>query len=307
MLIAQIEGFLATARAGSLRGAADELFVTQPALTARLRALEEELGAELFVRSRRGMALTDAGRGFLPYAERALASLADGRVYVADLARGVTGELAIGAAPAVSTYVLPRLLVRYAQLQPNVRLVVRTGHSEEIVEMVLRGEVAVGLIRELRDPNLEARALYEDELVLVAPADHPFAGAARIGVERIAETRLVMFDRTSSWFEVTSHLFRAAGVAPASVMELDNIDAAKRMVVHGLGVALLPWTAVADEVADGTLVIVRIAGTSPLRRRIVAVRRRDAGQPAGVVAAFLAMLRTIADLVPDRPGTDVDD
>ncbi len=307
MLIAQIEGFLATARAGSLRGAADELFVTQPALTARLRALEEELGAELFVRSRRGMALTDAGRGFLPYAERALASLADGRVYVADLARGVTGELAIGAAPAVSTYVLPRLLVRYAQLQPNVRLVVRTGHSEEIVEMVLRGEVAVGLIRELRDPDLEARALYEDELVLVAPADHPFAGAARIGVERIAETRLVMFDRTSSWFEVTSHLFRAAGVAPASVMELDNIDAAKRMVVHGLGVALLPWTAVADEVAAGTLVIVRIAGTSPLRRRIVAVRRRDAGQPAGVVAAFLAMLRTTADLVPDRPGTDVED
>src|SRR5919106_1652029 len=101
------EAFVRVARAGSISRAAEELYVTQPALTARIQALERSLGSELFVRSRHGSRLTEAGRALLPHAERALSALRRGQEAVAEVASGGGGRLTIGAAPAVSTYVLP--------------------------------------------------------------------------------------------------------------------------------------------------------------------------------------------------------
>jgi DNA-binding transcriptional LysR family regulator len=297
MLLAQVEGFLETARQRNLSRAAAALHVTQPALTARLQGLEAELGVSLFVRGRRGMDLTDAGRAFLPYAERAVAALDDGATLVAEFARGGTGELILGAAPAVSTYVLPPLLVRFTERHPRVRLSVRTGHSEEILEMALRREIDLGIVRELRHPDIESRPLYEDELVLVVDADHPFARRSTIELDEMAAVRLILFDRTSSYYDLTNAFFREAGIAPNGVIELDNIDAAKQMVEQGLGIALLPQTAIAAELADGRLQAVAIQGASPIRRRIVAIRRRDLGAVAGPAAAFLEVLAGVSGIV----------
>jgi DNA-binding transcriptional LysR family regulator len=295
MLLGQIESFVEIARTGNLSRAAARLYLTQPAVTARLQGLERELGAELFVRTRRGMRLTEAGRAFLPHAERALASVAEGRRAVVSSQRGGAGELAIGAAPAVSTYVLPALLARFHEEHPTARLSVRTGHSEEILEMVLREQVELGLTRELRHPDIESTPVYEDELVLVANRDHPFARRVIIRLEELSREQLVLFDRTSSYHELTSALFRAAGVEPAGVMELDNIDAAKKMVQQGLGVAFLPATAVAAELDAGSLRAVAVADAEPIRRRVVCVRRKDAGRAVGLVAAFM---RTLQELPP---------
>ena len=298
MLTGQVEAFLEIARRGNLSRAAETLHVSQPALTARLQGLETELGSTLFVRGRRGMQLTDAGRAFLPYAQRAMVALDDGASLVAELGRGGAGELVLGAAPAVSTYVLPGLLVRFTQRHPRVRLVVRTGHSEEILEMALRREIDLGLVRELRHPEIESRPLYEDELVLVAQADHPFAERGHIGVDEVATARLILFDRTSSYYDLTNAFFREAGVSASGVMELDNIDAAKQMVGQGLGIALLPMTAVAGELADGRLRAIAIDGAAPIRRRIVAIRRRDLGAVAGPTAAFLELLGGVGEILP---------
>jgi DNA-binding transcriptional LysR family regulator len=292
--LAQVEGFVEVARQGTLSRAAEGLFVTQPALTARLQALEAEIGAPLFRRTRRGMELTEAGRAFLPYAERALTALREGGELVGELGRGIAGELVIGAAPGVGTYVLPQLLVRFTEHNPNVRLVVRTGHSEEVLGMVLRNEIDVGLVRELRHPLVESQPLYEDELVLVVEPGHSFAETGRIALEAISGERLILFDRTSSYYDLTNALFREAGVAPRGIMELDNIDAAKQMVEQGLGVALLPGTAVSAELEAGTLNAVTIEGARPIRRRIVAIRRQDAGPPTGTVAAFYLVLGAFA-------------
>ncbi len=300
MLLAQVEGFVEIARSGNLSRAALTLHVTQPALTARIHGLEDEVGTALFTRGRRGMELTEAGRAFLPYAERALAALRDGTDLLADLGRGSVGELVIGAAPAVSTYVLPAVLVRFVARLPQVRLVVRTGHSEEILDMAVRGDIQVGLVRELRHPLIESLPWYDDELVLVAQPGHPFSAVPAIALQRITEDRLILFDRTSSYYDLTNTLFRQAGVVPRGVMELDNIDAAKEMVFQGLGVAFLPRTAILGELASGHLAEVRIANAAPIRRRIVAIRRRDLGPPTGVAAAFLDVL---AEDVADRTRT----
>jgi DNA-binding transcriptional LysR family regulator len=240
--------------------------------------------------------LSEAGRSFLPYAQRALGAVAEGRQLLAEVSRGGAGQLALGAAPAVGTYVLPAILQRFHAAYPNVQLSVRTGHSEEVLELVLREEVEVGLVRALRHPEIQSIPLYEDELVLVTTPEHRFAAQDEIVVEELGGEQLILFDRTSSYHDLTSSFFREAGVAPRGVMEVDNIDATKKMVRQGLGVALLPYTAVAEELSSGALATVPIADATPARRQIVAIRRRDAGKPSGYVAA---LLDTIADASDD--------
>lgn len=288
MLIAQVEAFVDVARLRSVSRAAEALHVTQPALTARIQGLERALDTTLFVRTARGMRLTEAGEAFLPFARRALETLSDGRRAVDSVERGGAGRLSVGAAPAVSTYVLPTILKRFSEIHPRVAVSVRTGHSEEIVDLVLREQVDVGLVRALRHPDIASTPLYEDRLVLVVEPRHRFAARPSIDLEEIGREQLVLFDRTSSYHEVTSALFRRAGVVPAGVMELDNIEAAKKMVQEGFGVALLPHTAVASELDAGTLRAVEIVDAEPVGRQIVAVRRRDRSAELGAVASFLA-------------------
>lgn len=299
--MAQVAGFLEIARQRNLSRAAEVLHVTQPALTARLQMLEADLGAPLFERSHRGMRLTDAGRAYLPYAERAAEALDGGRALVGEHARGTVGRLTIGTAPAVGAYVLPGLLARYVERFAAVRLVVRTGHSEEVADLVARGELDIGLIRELHHPGIVVQSLYEDELLLVVPPSHEFVGLGRIDVEHLADATLVLFDRTSSYYDLTNAIFRAAGVAPRSIIELDNIEAAKQIVRQGLGVALLPHTAIAGEVARGVLRVIPMNGVAPTRRRIVAIRRAGSGQvTAPPVQGFLDVLGRIHEILPRR-------
>lgn len=291
MQIDRLQTFVEVARAGTITRAAYALGLSQPALTERLRALERELGADLFVRTRRGVRLSDAGRELLPHAERVLGAAAEGRRAVEQMSRGEIGRLAVGAAPAVGTYALPPALRRFQLAHPHVHLSVRTGHSEEVLDLVLREEVQVGLVREIRHADVEVTPLYEDELVLVVERSHPFAARGRIRISELAGEHLVTFDRASSYSELTQALFREAGVAPRGVIELDNVEGAKRCVAKGLGVALLPRQAVRSELASRSLRPVAIAGARPIRRRIVAIRRRDAGDPGRIVSAFLELVR----------------
>ena len=296
--VSQLEAFVAVARIGTISGAAEDLLVSQPAVTARLQALERSAGATLLARSRRGTRLTDAGRALLPHAERALAAVTAGRRAVGDVVAGVGGRLTIGAAPAVSTYVLPAVLHRFQSAHPEVQLSVRSGHSEEVLEMVLREEVEIGLMRPIQHPDVVSVPIYEDELVLVVHRGHPFASSGRIRMDQMAGEYLILFDRTSSYHELTSSIFRQAGIHPRGYLEVDNIDAAKRMVEQRLGISLLPATSVLAEIGTGRLFPVTVADMPPVRRQIVMARRRDVGEPSAVVAGFVATLEAL------RPGRE---
>jgi len=292
-MLPQIEAFLEVARRQNLSRAAEALFVSQPTLTARLQSLEAALGEQLFIRTRRGMRLTEAGDAFIPYAEHAVAALADGRERLAELRRGVAGRLILGAPPTVSTYTLPALLARFSAAHPGVRLAVKTGTSEEILDMVLHDQVQLGIIRALANQEIETIPLYTDTLVLIAGPGHRLARSSPgrpARLDELAGEVLVLFGRSSSYLEFTTATFRQAGVLPGSVLELDNIEAAKKMVERGLGVSLVPTSTVAGELAAGTLARIELVDAAPARREIVAVRRRDAGPPSGAAGLFLDML-----------------
>ena len=286
MLLKQVECFLAVARLGNVSRAAEEMYLTQPALTARIKALEEELGDQLFVRTSRGMRLTEAGKEFLPHAERAVESVAEGKEKLKEL-RGVTGgRLVLGASPGVSTYALPPILERFCGAYPKVSVSVRTGHSEDVLEMVLKDEVQLGLAREISHPEIESMTLYEDEIVLVVYPQHRFTEKGSTELSEVGQEQIILFDRASSYYELTHSLLRGAGIRELRTIELDNIEAAKRMVEHQLGVAFLPRTAVVRAVEAGRLCMIEVEDNPRVSRPIVALRRRDV-PPTGAVDAFL--------------------
>ena len=298
MLNAQVEGFVAVAREGNLRRAAELLYVSQPALTARIQGLEAELGTPLFRRTRSGMELTHAGRAFLPYAQRALESLRGGAALVAELSEGVIGELAIGAAPAVSAYVLPELLARTPSGIPTCVSwsAPRTPRRSWTWSSGARSSWP-SCARCATHGSPTARCSRTSWCWSPVPTTRSRLRARSTSRPSTAHSS-ILFDRTSSYYDLTNALFRGAGVVPRGVMELDNIEAAKRMVERGLGVALLPGTAVAQSLAAGSLTEVTLVGAEPIERRMVMVEHQGSRAQPETAAYFVSLLRRIPELIP---------
>ncbi|HUF54636.1 MAG TPA: LysR family transcriptional regulator [Dehalococcoidia bacterium] len=288
----QIEAFVQVSTHNSFSRAAEALQLTQPSITARIQALERELGEELFERGGRGVRLTDAGRVFLPYVERILQQLQEARDAVEEVRSVQLGSLRLGCAITVSTYVLPNILNKFCGEFPRVDVVIRTGRSEQVLNMLLSDEVQVGILRALTHPETESIDLYEDETILVAYPGHEFAASAEAQIAEVAREPIVLFDRGSSYYGLIHDLFRKANVIPNVAMELDSLEATKRMVEEGLGIAMVPAVTVKRELDAGTLVRVDITDVEPIRRPIALHYRRNRKR-SRAVQAFIDTLTAI--------------
>jgi DNA-binding transcriptional LysR family regulator len=277
--IPRLEAFLEVARLGSMRAAARSLHLGQPALSARIVALEDELAARVFERTKRGVRMTLAGRALLPHAQRALDAVAAGRTAVSQVEQGDDGELVIAAVSAINASVVPELVARFRRYHPGVHLYVHTGSAERITELVTFGTARVGLIGEAaptRDPRLSITPLYEERLMLTARPEHPFVAEGPIPIARLADATLIFYDRGSDDHELAQSLLRKARVAPYGVIEVDSVDTARRLVARGLGVAWLPSTSAVPEIEAGRLAAVGLADAPEMRRRIVALEPAEA-------------------------------
>jgi len=303
MEIDQVETFLAVATFGGFHRAAEALRISQPAVSARIRALEDSLGVRLFTRSRGGLVVSDAGRTFRPHAEQLLrtAALARQAVHDSQPASGV--PLQIATALSISVYFLPDVLKRFQRAHPNVIVSIRPGHSKEVLDMVLAEEAEIGLARSLQHPEVETISLRDDPLLLVA---HPRRGPAhtrRAHLEKVASWPLIFYDHGSSDWTLTHGLFRRAGLVPNTAFEVDSIETAKRMVERGLGLSFLPQLAVGRELRLHQLSAIKLLDAEPLRRSldVIHLRRRPL-RPEG--RAFLQMVREAAAQNPwsGNPG-----
>lgn len=292
MELAQLDAFIAAADCGSFSRAAELLHVAQPSLSNRIQSLEREVGQVLFERMGRGVKLTDSGRAFLPYAQRIKRTLDDGLLVLAGTRDGTAGRLMIGSAPAVGTYVLPRLLKVFCDNRQGIDVLVRTGHSDEVLQMVLDDDVQVGFGRPIQHPEVRTIVLYSDELVLVVSSQHRYAKRGTVKVDELQDESLILFDRDSSYYGLIVGLFRDLGVVPQQQMQLDSIEATKKMVEANLGIALLPEVSVEREIRLGTLHKVHIESAEPVQREIAVMYRRNKPQ-SGPMAAFLDLLGEI--------------
>src|SRR5881392_2670184 len=299
MEIPQVEAFLAVGTFGGFRRAAEALRLTQPAVSARIRALEGSLNVRLFERGAHGLALSAAGRALRPHAEQLLRAVALARQAVHDLRPASGGALQIAAVLSICTYLLPDVLKRFQAAYPKVLITVRSGHSKEVLEMVLRGEAEIGLARSLRHPEVETLSLQDDPLVLVArPSAWP-TRERRARLEEVADRPLIFFDRGSSDWTLTHGLFRRAGLVPNVVLEVERIETAKRMVERGMGLAFLPHLAVVNEIRRRRLLALEISDAEPLSRSLDVIhpRQRPLSQEA------LGLLKTLRAAVGEEAGS----
>src|SRR3989475_6505817 len=174
---------------------------------------------------------------------------------------------------------------------PKVMITVRSGHSKEVLEMVLGGQAEIGLARSLQHPEVETLSLRDDPLVLVARPDSHVVRTRRVRLEDVAAQPLIFFDRGSSDWTLTHGLFRRAGLVPNVVLEVETIETAKRMVERGMGLAFLPHLAVVNEIRRRTLAAIEIVDAEPISRSLDVIHPR-ARPLSGEARALLGVLRS---------------
>src|SRR5258708_900915 len=173
----QLAYFEAVSRHLHFPRAAEELHVAQPSVSQQIRKLETELGSPLFHRMKRQVALTEAGKTFLPHVKAVLQRLEEARLEVQELSGLRKGALAVGAPPSVGTHLLPRALAAFSQRHPGISLTFREAGSRTLITLLENGELDLAVvIQPIRHPALETLPLHEEELLLAVPRQHPLAG-----------------------------------------------------------------------------------------------------------------------------------
>lgn len=291
--------FRAVAQQLSFRKAAEELYLTQPAVSLQIKALEEDLGVQLFDRTGSRVALTAAGRLLLDFAERAHALLGQAEQQIAALTGEVAGQLVLGASTTIAQYVLPRLLGEFLKSHPRVQLSLISGNTERIVDAVVAHEIAMGFTEgPSRTKDVKETAFLTDEIVLVVPAGHEWAERQRITAQELMTAPILMRERGSGTRHVLEMALERHGVKPASLhvaMELDSTEAIKSAVEVGLGVGFISkWAIAKDSRAGASLRIVEVDDLRIPRKFLMVAA--PGPEPQGVVREFRRFLEYQASM-----------
>lgn len=292
MQIIQLEAFLEAADRGSFRQAAASLQLSQPSVSARVQSLEEELGVALFTRMGRGVRLTETGKSFRPYAERAIQALKQGKGVIDDIKDVSGGSLHIASARAIGTYTLPSILDRFRQQYPTIKVHINIGRSSDVLQMVVDGEVEIGLSRILTHPNVVTMHLYDEDICLATSPDHDFALNGVASIYDVAREPLILYDRESSYFVLIDQVCREAGISPRVEMTLDSIEATKHLVELGMGISFLPRSAVKHELERNSLALVPLTEGHIVSLPTAIMIRKEA-QYLPATLAFIEVLKDI--------------
>ena len=276
--------FREVATRGSFRRAAEVLYVTQPAVTQQIKALETELRQRLFDRGGGQVRLTDAGRTLLTFAERSGALLRQAEESVAAVEGRVQGTLLVAASTTIAQYLLPRLLASFAARHPEVALQLESANTERVVERVAAGGAALGLIEgPAHRSDLLIEPWIQDELVLVVPGDHAWAGRD-IAPAELRSAGLLMREQGSGTRAVLEAALAGAGMPVETLrisMELGSTEALLACVEAGLGVGFASRFALRRQRKLGTLAIAKLAGVTVSRElKLLRQRGPDGGGPA---------------------------
>ncbi len=301
----RIRVFRSVARHLNFSRAAEELLLTQPAVTQQIKALEDEFGVPLFDRGGGRISLTPGGAALLPFAERMKVIGEEAVAAVASAYGQQAGELTLGASQTIGQYVLPSLVASFLKSHPRVTVTVRSGNSDAILESLVAREIHMALIEgpeQRKDLHIEP--FMEDHMVLVVPAGHEWADH-ELEVGDMCRQKLMLREFGSGSRRVVEQALAAAGIKAKDLctgMEFDSNEGLLSAVEAGLGVTFVSRWAVRNQLALGTLKLARVRGLKLSRQFSMAY---PAGpEPTGSVGAFRAVLLTHAqDLAPRTRGT----
>lgn len=286
-----LQAFAAVAEHGSFSAAAEQLHLTQPAVSKRVALLENQLGCSLFDRIGRQTTLTEAGRALLPHAQLVLQELRAARRHIQDLRGGVTGLLSMGISHHMGLHRLPEVLKRFSQQYPDVRLDIDFLDSEEAYERVLLGEVELGVITlaPVEKPPLQQTPIWKDELVVAVARNHPLATQQRVGPRALSQYRAILPGLNTYTGRIVKALFEQQQLPLDVSMSTNYLETIKVMVSIGLGWSVLPRT-----LLDDSLCGLALTGQK-LSRDLGVVTHRERSL-SNAAAAFLELLMKERDI-----------
>jgi DNA-binding transcriptional LysR family regulator len=293
----RLKVFRAVAEHMSFRKAGEKLYLSQPAVTLQIKALEGELGTTVFERSANGVKLTTAGQILLNYAERLCRLAEEAENSLANLKGEATGELVVGASTTLAQYVLPPHLAAFARRYPALQLQVFSKNTEHIVEAVAAKHFGLGLIEGppfRRDVKVEP--WFDDELLLAVPASHEWAEAGVIAAEKLQQAPFIIRELGSGSRHVIEAGLQKAGLRLSSMriaMELDSTEAILSCIEAGLGVGIVSKWALDRRLRARTLAAVRIEGQRITRSFSFVLTQAPFVEPAAET-----MMQFLQDAVP---------
>jgi len=270
----QLHTFLEIVRLKSFSKAAETCFRTQPAISAQVRQLEQELNATLFERLGTRIALTPAGRIFAEYAEQILELRRRAQDAINELERVPRGALVIAANEATCLYVLPQVFSEYSRRFPNVQLLVDRQYGGRVVQAILENQADFGFTQlPVQERKIQAVRIHSDQIKVIAPPDHVLARLDAVSAKDVVPFPLILPKtgttrrRLDAWLELVEDLIQIK-------MELDSTEMLKRFVMAGLGISFVAETNCREEIAAGKLAAVSLA-PEPLIRQVGLVYRKD--------------------------------
>jgi LysR family transcriptional regulator, low CO2-responsive transcriptional regulator len=289
----KLEIFATVVRTGSFSAAAQQLLMTQPAVSQHIHDLEASLGTRLFERGRRGVTLTPAGTQLHEYTRAIFELVAQAENAITDVGNLAAGQMQIGATPGISVYLLPDPIQQFHSRYPKLQVSVQTGITPQILEDLRLGKLDLGLIEgELDaavDTVLGVQMLDVVEQWVVVGPQHPWWGRAEVAIAELNGQTFVLRQRHSQtriWLE---GVFQQHRLHPRIAAEFDNVESIKRTVINGTSITVLPDYAVQHEVEMGRLWLLHVAGR-PLQRTLKVVWNRET-YTSPVARAFLEYLQ----------------
>lgn len=299
MNLHELQTFVSITQLGGVSRAAGRLHRSQPAITRRIKLLEEQLGVPLLERGPGGSVLTEAGRTFLPYAEAILAALKDGAQAVQALQGADHGVVSLAIVGTLAGTNIVEQLRRFSAKHRNARLELRTANSFEVSDLVRRGEVSLGL-RYFADPSpaLVSQQISEERVLVACSARHNWGGKRLRDPEQLRGDQwfaLPMTRHRGSFAHLLARQLASAHLDDVPVMIIDSLSAQKRLIEAGIGIALLPESSIQEELRLGTLRTIdvpRLQTTVPIH-----VLHRKNGYLTGASRTLLSIISS----VPVRP------
>ncbi len=282
MELRHIEVFVAVAREKSFTRAAEFLGLSQPTVSLHVQSLEKELGVRLFDREGRSVGLTPAGKVFFPYAQEMVALKEKALLALKKFLGSVEGTFVIGASTVPGEYILPKLLPEFVRQYPKTRFKVRVLDSSQVNALVADGVLELGVVGDRNDDDrLEYIPFCRDEVVIIAPVDHP--GPLRITLQELSSLPLVLREPGSGTRRVFERALEERGLSVDAlnvVAEMGSTTAVKEMVKGGVGCGVVYRISVAQELKSGELRQVVVEGLSMPREFALVHRKNRTLSPA---------------------------
>jgi DNA-binding transcriptional LysR family regulator len=293
-----LETFCRVADLKSFSKAADDLFLTQPTVSGHILSLERSLSLRLFDRASREVRLTRSGEVFRQYASKILSLRKDLLNALTEFSLGIRGQLSLGASTIPGEYLLPRLIGDFKKEHPSLLIFLKIADTKEVIEYVLQDQVEIGIVgARLNHPSLHYERYTEDEIIIVAPSDHPLARKKKVNLDELLKEPWILREEGSGTRIAVEKVLRKKGIRFGQfnpVMEMGSTSSVKEGVRAKLGLAFISEKAAGGEVRQGSLSRIDVKGFEPILRQIYIVsHRRRSLSPMGT--EFLRFLKSKKD------------